>query len=75
RQTGEDLQKAKQHSSLVLHFTSAESANRCIMHKLALRGHLHRTEKYCPRPLQCFNCYRFGHIASQCKHPAICGTC
>ncbi|KAJ7210656.1 hypothetical protein C8J57DRAFT_989888, partial [Mycena rebaudengoi] len=67
RRTINDLRKVKQHSSLVLHFTSAESANKCIVHRLALHGHLHRTEKYCPQPVQCFNCYSFGHIASQCK--------
>ncbi|KAJ7436602.1 hypothetical protein B0H11DRAFT_1649185, partial [Mycena galericulata] len=67
RRTVDDLRKSKQHSSLVLHFTSAESANKCITHRLALHGHLHRTEKYCPQPLQCFNCYYLGHIASQCK--------
>ncbi|KAJ7504023.1 hypothetical protein B0H11DRAFT_1640362, partial [Mycena galericulata] len=69
RRTDDDLRKAKQHSSLVLHFTSAEAANKCITHRLALHGHLHRTEKYCPQPPQCFNCYSLGHIASQCKRP------
>lgn len=63
------------NSSVVLHFTSASEANRCLVDKIALHGHLHHTEKYRPQPLQCFNCYRFSHIASQCKRPAICGTC
>ncbi|KAJ7728906.1 hypothetical protein B0H16DRAFT_233196 [Mycena metata] len=67
RQTSDELRKAKQHSSLVLHFKSADAANKCITHKLALYGHLHRTEKYYPQP-QCFNCYCFGHTASQCRH-------
>ncbi|KAJ7156743.1 hypothetical protein C8R46DRAFT_1004503 [Mycena filopes] len=46
RRTGDDLRKVKKHSSLVLHFTSPEAANKCIEHRLALHGHLHRTEKY-----------------------------
>ncbi|KAK6981219.1 hypothetical protein R3P38DRAFT_2578646, partial [Favolaschia claudopus] len=31
--------------------------------------------KYRPRPSQCFQCFRFGHIASQCHSKAVCGTC
>ncbi|KAJ6623330.1 hypothetical protein B0H10DRAFT_1725190, partial [Mycena sp. CBHHK59/15] len=66
RKSSDQVRKLKKHSSLVLHFTSARAANQCIVNKLALHGHLHRTEKYRPQPLQCFHCYRFGHIASQC---------
>ncbi|KAJ6608904.1 hypothetical protein B0H10DRAFT_1651915, partial [Mycena sp. CBHHK59/15] len=68
RKSSDQVRKLKKHSSLVLHFTSARAANQCIVNKLALHGHLHHTEKYRPQPLQCFHCYRFGHIASQCKH-------
>ncbi|KAJ7660165.1 hypothetical protein DFH06DRAFT_931812, partial [Mycena polygramma] len=75
RRTGDDLRKAKKHSSLVLHFTNVDAANKSMLRRLALHGHLHRTEKYCPQPLWCFNCHCFGHIASQCKRPAICGIC
>ncbi|KAJ7851410.1 hypothetical protein B0H14DRAFT_2355291, partial [Mycena olivaceomarginata] len=59
----------------VVHFRNAEAANRAITFGLALGGHLHRTKKYSSQPIQCFNCYSFAHIASQCKRPAVCGTC
>ncbi|KAJ6518568.1 hypothetical protein DFH09DRAFT_1331807 [Mycena vulgaris] len=62
---------AKKHSSLVVHFSDVAAANRAVTRELALHGHLHRTEKHSPQPMQCFNCYSFGHIASQCKHPAV----
>ncbi|KAK6988264.1 hypothetical protein R3P38DRAFT_2573475, partial [Favolaschia claudopus] len=66
-------------SSLVLYFDDADVANACtcysIGERLALEGFLHRVEKYRPRPSQCFKCFRFGHIASQCHSKAVCGTC
>ncbi|KAJ7929488.1 hypothetical protein B0H13DRAFT_1596226 [Mycena leptocephala] len=75
RRSADELRTAKRHSSLVVHFRNAEAANRAITFGLALGGHLHRTEKYSPQPVQCFNCYSFGHIVSQCKYPAVCSTC
>ncbi|KAJ7204926.1 hypothetical protein B0H12DRAFT_1004539, partial [Mycena haematopus] len=68
RQSSEQVRKTKKFSSLVLHFSDPSVANYFLTTRLALHGHLHRTEKYCPQPLQCFNCHRFGHIAAQCKH-------
>ncbi|KAL1684924.1 hypothetical protein GGG16DRAFT_67344, partial [Schizophyllum commune] len=34
-----------------------------------------RTEKYRSRPIQCYNCFQFGHMAAQCHRPTVCGTC
>lgn len=34
-----------------------------------------RVRLYIPRPMQCFNCYRFGHTGKQCKVEAICRNC
>ena len=28
-----------------------------------------------PRPLQCFNCFAFGHPSKVCKRVKVCGTC
>ncbi|KAJ7616900.1 hypothetical protein DFH06DRAFT_910399, partial [Mycena polygramma] len=67
RRSSEQVWKTKKFSSLVLHFSEPSVANYFLVNRLALHGHLHRIEKYCPQPLQCFNCYRFGHIAAQCK--------
>ncbi|KAJ7807066.1 hypothetical protein B0H14DRAFT_2381521 [Mycena olivaceomarginata] len=75
RRSVDELRTAKRHSSLVIHFRNAEAANRAITFGLALGGHLHRTEKYSAQPVQCFNCCSFGHIVTQCKRPAVCGTC
>lgn len=30
---------------------------------------------YVPKPLRCFNCQRFGHIAGKCKEQRICARC
>ncbi|KIY60701.1 hypothetical protein CYLTODRAFT_314055, partial [Cylindrobasidium torrendii FP15055 ss-10] len=65
----------KPFSSLVLHFRSAEFADICIYEKLSLNGCLLRTEKYQPRPPQCYNCFRFGHLARYCKSSSVCGHC
>lgn len=34
-----------------------------------------RVRLYVPRPLQCFNCQRFGHTAKQCKVEQMCRDC
>ncbi|KAJ7756654.1 hypothetical protein B0H16DRAFT_1721717 [Mycena metata] len=75
RRSSEQVRKTKKFLSLVLHFNDPSVANYFLANRLALHGHLHRTEKYCSQPLQCFNCHRFGHIAAQCKRSAVCGTC
>jgi hypothetical protein len=32
-------------------------------------------EPYIPNPLRCFNCQKFGHGKSNCKHQAVCAKC
>lgn len=34
-----------------------------------------RTEKYYPRPTQCFRCYAFNHISKYCKNETRCRVC
>jgi hypothetical protein len=34
-----------------------------------------KTEPYIPNPLRCFNCQKFGHHKSACKHSSTCGRC
>ncbi|XP_055590405.1 uncharacterized protein LOC129742522 [Uranotaenia lowii] len=33
------------------------------------------TRPYYPRPMQCFQCGRFGHTKAKCPNPAICQNC
>ncbi|KAG1678704.1 hypothetical protein GQR58_013245 [Nymphon striatum] len=32
-------------------------------------------DKYIPNPLRCYNCQKFGHHQTSCKHEAVCGRC
>ncbi|KAG1713961.1 RNA-directed DNA polymerase from mobile element jockey [Nymphon striatum] len=32
-------------------------------------------DRYIPNPLRCFNCQKFGHHQTTCKHDAVCGRC
>lgn len=34
-----------------------------------------KVRQYIPNPLQCKNCFRFGHIKAKCVSPTICYTC
>ena len=65
----------KSHSSLVLFFECAEDANHAIEHGIAINGRLLRAERFRAYPTQCFNCYRFGHIARYCRGRSTCGLC
>ena len=75
RRPPDQLRAMKAHSSLVLHCISAEQADALMKGRIAIEGTLHHTEKYRPHPPQCYNCFRFGHIAALCKHAAACGIC
>ncbi|KAI5892969.1 uncharacterized protein SCHCODRAFT_01041471, partial [Schizophyllum commune H4-8] len=66
---------SKVHASVVLYFSDPDVADECISRKISWQGTLLRTEKYRPQPIQCYNCFRFGHIASHCRRPATCGKC
>ncbi|KAI5824128.1 hypothetical protein K523DRAFT_217766, partial [Schizophyllum commune Tattone D] len=66
--TGEQLRLAgKAHSTLVVRVKDPEVANAAIKHRLAFDGMLFRTEKYRSRPILCWNCFGWGHIAAQCR--------
>ena len=36
---------------------------------------LFKVKSYIPKPLRCFNCNRFGHVASNCRGKQRCSTC
>ncbi len=34
-----------------------------------------KIEHYYPKPMQCFNCLRFGHLSKYCRNEKICSGC
>jgi len=34
-----------------------------------------KIRNYIPNPMQCKNCYKFGHTAKHCRHTVICSNC
>ena len=35
----------------------------------------HKILPFIPRPVQCYQCQRFGHFGAQCKGPTVCAVC
>ena len=67
----------KRASSIVVEFTDPESANAIIYAGMAWEGQIHQCELYdrsC-RVMQCFRCYHYCHITTQCNAPQVCGYC
>lgn len=67
----------KQASSAVVEFTDPEMANAIIYSGLAWEGRIHTCHFYdrACRVKQCFRCYRYGHIGTQCDAAQTCGYC
>ena len=34
-----------------------------------------RVDMFIPNPIRCFNCQKFGHFRSNCKHEEVCANC
>jgi hypothetical protein len=67
----------KRASSIVLEFTDPEKANAMIYAGMAWDSQIHPCQLYdrsC-RVKQCFRCYNYGHIGTQCSAPQTCGYC
>ena len=67
----------KSHSSLIIEVASEEMANRLIDYGIIESYGEHDCEyfeKGC-RVLQCFNCFKFGHVARSCKNKPFCHKC
>jgi len=63
--------------TVVFSVPTFELAQKLVKHGLKL-GHSQCTvEPFDPkiRVRQCFRCWRWGHIGSQCQHKALCGGC
>jgi hypothetical protein len=67
----------KRASSIVVEFTEPEMANAIIYAGMAWEGHIHQCQLYdrACRTKQCFRCYNYGHIGTQCNASQVCGYC
>ena len=59
----------KRASSIVVEFTDPEMANAIIYAGMAWDGQIHQCQLYdrACRVKQCFRCYNYGHIGTQCN--------
>lgn len=67
----------KRASSIVVEFTDPEMANAIIYAGMAWEGQIHQCQLYdrACRVKQCFRCYNYGHIGTQCDAAQTCGFC
>lgn len=67
----------KRASSIVVEFTDPEMANAIIYAGLAWDGLIHQCQLYdrACRVKQCFRCWHYGHIGTQCVASQQCGYC
>ena len=67
----------KRASSIVVEFTDPEMANAIIYAGMAWEGQIHQCQLYdrACRVKQCFRCYHYGHIGTQCNVSQTCGYC
>ena len=67
----------KRASSMVVEFIDPEKANAIIYAGMVWDGHIHQCQLYdrACRVKQCFRCYNYGHIGTQCNAAQICGYC
>ncbi|OAQ57945.1 hypothetical protein VFPPC_14966 [Pochonia chlamydosporia 170] len=67
----------KRASSIVVEFTEPEMANAVIYAGMAWDGQIHQCQLYdrACRIKQCFRCYNYGHISTQCNASQVCGYC
>lgn len=67
----------KHVSSIVVEFTESEAANAIIYAGMAWDCQIYHCQLYdrsC-RIKQCFRCYKYGHIGTQCNAFQVCGHC
>ena len=67
----------KRASSIVVEFTDPETANAIIYAGMVWDGHIHQCQLYdrACRVKQCFRCYNYSHIGTQCNASQCCGYC
>ncbi|KPM42380.1 hypothetical protein AK830_g4172 [Neonectria ditissima] len=64
-------------ANLILRVSSIKEANRLCDNSLLLDAQLYDCEPFDEglRPTQCYNCFKFGHLARNCKSNPTCGRC
>jgi hypothetical protein len=67
----------KRASSIVVEFTDPEMANAIIYAGMIWNGQIHQCQLYdrACRVVQCFRCYHYSHIGTQCNASQTCGYC
>jgi len=60
----------KESKSIFLQFTTAD-----LPSEVKLGYMLFRVKKYIRRPLRCFKCNRYGHVANHCRGKLRCSIC
>ena len=57
-------------TTVLLHFTSSDLPDMVTIGYMTFK-----TSLYIHRPLRCYKCNRFGHVASKCKNKDRCSQC
>jgi hypothetical protein len=75
RWMGSNEGATKKAGSIVLSFTNKDLALRVEKSGIFLNYDFHRTDRFKPRPPQCFKCLRMGHFGKWCREMARCAKC
>lgn len=67
--------ESKRHGSVIVSIYDKELANKISKGDLFLDGLCLPGKKFDRSPVQCHQCQGIGHIASRCRHQAICAKC
>ena len=71
------IKETKTYSSLHVEVETPAMANRLITEGFFVDHEIKNCEKLVKscKLTQCFNCYKYGHIAKRCRNPTACGLC
>lgn len=71
------LQSDRAKGPLLVSVAEPDQANEMVRQEINWRYQAHHCELFEGniQPTQCFQCYKFGHIAKHCRHTARCGFC
>ena len=66
----EKTNEMQSSTTVLLHFTCSDLPEKVVIGYMSFK-----TQIYIPKPLRCFKCNRFGHVASKCKNKDRCSRC